>query len=117
MTGKEIYEKESWGDPGPGACTNCHGDYSDEDNPDYSRFKVLQFEGGVRTTDDWLDTRSVAEQERMVAFGVHGVRPDGVAYRNMAPYKNQLSRAEIARVVKYVRTLKPLLATIKTEDP
>lgn len=116
-SGKEIYETKMYGDPGPSSCLNCHAVWNDDETmADATKFKVYQFADGTRNKDTWLN-RTTAEQERLVAFGVHGVRPDGVAYRNMAPYKDYWSRAEISRVVQYVRTLEPLFETIKVADP
>jgi mono/diheme cytochrome c family protein len=72
--------------------------------------------GSTRTADNWLD-RSAAAQERLIAFGVHGVYDDGTAFQNMAPYNQVLSRAEIARVVEYIRKLDPVVVTVKSKDP
>ena len=117
-TGKEIYEgKENYGDSGPNACNHCHApDHNEELGTfDSTKFLVYQAPEGTRTTANWLD-RTAAEQERIVAFGSQGVRPDGIAYRYMGGYKGGLSRAEIERVVKYIRTLTPVMSSIKTKD-
>lgn len=113
--GKELYEKAEYGDPGPSTCSNCHGQSDHDGNRDASVFKVYVFEGSTRTVDNWLE-RTAAEQERVVAFGAHGTLPDGTAYENMAPYHSVMARAEIERVVKHLRTLTPLIETIKVKD-
>lgn len=121
-SGKEIYETtEDFGPAGPAQCNYCHAaDWNEENNTfDATKFRVHQMPEGKRTAANWLD-RSQAEQERIVAFGSHGVRPDGIAYRMMASYKNALSRAEIERVVTYVRTLTPVVTSdevVKLKDP
>lgn len=113
-SGKELYEAK-FGDPGPSACTSCHAGHDDAGTTDTSVFKVWLFEGSTRTADNWLD-RSAAEQERVVAFGAHGVLADGTAYDNMSPYHSVLARAEIERLVKHLRTLKPVIETVKVKD-
>jgi hypothetical protein len=114
-TGAEIYEAE-YEEPGPGACINCHAEWDADGNADATKFKVWVLAGSTRTVDNWLD-RTVAEQERVVAFGVHSVLPDGTAYQGMAPYHRVLTRPEIERVVAHLRTLEPVIAEIKTQDP
>lgn len=42
----------------------------------------------------------------IVAFGSHGLNDDWTAYANMPAFYGKYSRAEIERVVDYIRTLK-----------
>jgi hypothetical protein len=111
--GKDVYDAE-FTEPGPSACTSCHAGH-DTDEPDVSVFKVYVLPGATRTTANWLD-RTAAEQEKVVAFGQHATLADGTAYDNMSPYHGVLSRGEIERVVKHLRTLKPVIETIKLKD-
>lgn len=112
-TGKEVYEAEL-PDTGPRACTNCHADWSG-DEPDMSKFAVWVAEGSTRDASNWLDY-SAEKQQRIVAFGKQGMYDDGTVYSNMRGYHGVYSRAEIARVVDYVRTLEPMIKVIKTHD-
>jgi hypothetical protein len=113
-SGADVYKLE-YNEPGPGACTNCHAESDENHDPDVTKFKVWVQAGSTRTTANWLE-RTPAEQERVIAFGVHGTLPNGLAYNNMAAYNKQLSRAEIARVVQHLRTLTPILEVMKTAD-
>ena len=121
-SGKDILEqKEPFGKAGPAPCNYCHATDWDEEAGtfDATKFRVLQMPEGTRTAANWLD-RTQAEQERIVAFGSHGVRADGIAYSIMGAYKDVLSRAEIERVVTYIRTLPPVMTDnekIKIKDP
>jgi hypothetical protein len=56
----------------------------------------------------------------MVAFGTQGVHASGLAFAHMAPYHKIYSRAEIERVVEYIRTSEALTIQfheIKNQDP
>jgi hypothetical protein len=114
-TGQEIYAME-FTEPGPGACTNCHAEHTEAGDTDASKFKVWVFPGSTRTVENWTQ-RSAAEQERVVAFGAHGVTANGLAYQNMSAYNKVLSRAEIERVVAHLRTLTPEMHEVKLVDP
>ena len=114
-TGAELYDLK-FGDTDPSACTNCHADHTNHDKPDTSKFMVYVMPGSTRTTANWLD-RKASEQERLVAFGVHYTDAEGRAHQNMAPYNTVLSRKEIERIIKHVRTLTPVIKTIKVADP
>lgn len=114
-TGKDLYDLK-YADTDPSACSNCHADHTDEEHPDLSKFMVYVLPGSTRTAANWLD-RKAEEQERVVAFGVHYTDPAGRAIENMAPYNTVLSRKEIQRLVEHVRTLKPVIKTIKLQDP
>lgn len=116
-TGKELYALE-FGDTEPHACKGCHAEAidGDHDKPDLGTFYVYVLPGSTRNTSNWLDV-SAAEQERKVAFGVHYTDGHGREIQNMAGYNQVLSRKEIERLVAYIRTLKPILSTIKVTDP
>lgn len=100
---------------GPAPCVYCHAEYVD-DVPDSTVFRLHLLPGSTRTAENWLD-RSAAEMERIVAFGSHGVTPDGIAYASMVGYAKSLSRAEIERVVAHIRTLEPVIHEIKFDEP
>ncbi|MES1171599.1 MAG: hypothetical protein ABUL77_00040 [Bacteroidota bacterium] len=121
-TGKQIYE-EKLPETGPRACTNCHGGYDDVTKAvDPTKFKVYFMPGeqgtaGGRTLANWRDKRSAAEQARIVAFGSIGRLPDGTAFSHMAAYHKLYSRAEVERLVQFIRTdLQPIEAVIKLKD-
>lgn len=114
-TGKEIYEAELPAG-GPGACTNCHGVWG-EDGPDLTKFKVYVLPGSTRTVDNWLDLPQ-ATQEAIVAFGKSGVLDDGTPISNMVGYHKLYSKAEVQRVVEYIRTtLTAEVHEYKVADP
>jgi hypothetical protein len=115
-TGAELYEAK-YADPGPGACTNCHAVWEHgAEKGDATKFKVWLAPGSTRTAANWLD-RSAAEQERVVAFGAHSIVPNGPALENMSAYSQVLSRKQIERLVAHLRTLQPVIETIKLVDP
>jgi hypothetical protein len=121
-SGKDIYEAKL-PETGPRSCTNCHGGYDEATKKtDVTKFKVYFMPGeqespGGRTMQNWLQKRSAAEQARMVAFGSIGRLPDGMAFSHMSAYHKVFSRAEIERVVDYLRTqLQPIEAKIKIKD-
>jgi len=114
-TGKEVYEAELPAG-GPGACTNCHGVWG-EDGPDLTKFKVYVLPGSTRTVDNWLDLPQ-ATQEAIVAFGKSGVLEDGTPISNMVGYHKLYSKAEVQRVVEYIRTtLTAEVHEYKVADP
>lgn len=97
------------------SCNYCHAEWSDT-GFDATVFKLKLVPGSTRTLANWLDTPAEV-QERIVAFGARGVYPNGVAYSHMAAYYKKYSKAEIQRVVEYIRTQATVeIAYIKTED-
>lgn len=114
-TGQQIYE-EDLPETGPRSCLNCHAEWSDT-GPDRTKFKLWLPPGSTRTAANWLDT-SAATQERVVAFGSTGRLASGAAFAYMRAYHKLYARAEIERVVQYIRTqLTVVPATIKEGDP
>ena len=114
-TGQQIYE-EDLPETGPRSCINCHAVWSDT-GPDMTKFKLWLPPGSTRTAANWLDT-SAKTQARVVAFGSAGRLADGSAFAHMRAYHKLYSRAEIERVVDYIRTqLTVVPATIKERDP
>lgn len=103
---------------GPGPCKNCHGTVN-EQGEFSGEFKVYVHPGSGRTIDNWRDLPAAA-QARITAFGKKGTLADGRAYSNMAAYYKVYSRAEIERVVTYLRdepTLTIVIEEMKTDDP
>lgn len=100
------------------SCNYCHAEWSEDGSKfDATKFKVLVAPGSGRTLANWLD-RPAETQARMLAFGVHGEYANGVQYGHMAAYYKLYSRAEIERVVDYIRTkATPVLKEIKVSDP
>jgi|GEM_PF-1165739 len=97
------------------SCMNCHADWSGA-APDPTHFKVWVPPGSTRTLANWLD-RPAGEQARYIAFGSTGVYAGGQAYSHMAQYYKLYSRAEIERVVAYIRTTATVeIATVKVND-
>jgi hypothetical protein len=98
-TGKEIYE-------GEGACAaTCHGQFSPIFDPGVY---TLYYRNGSMTADEataHFQTDPIQKLYSTVAFGVHGMGDDGVAFAHMPPHYLKYSRAEIERVVAYIRTL------------
>lgn len=99
LTGKEIYEED-------GACAaTCHAQFEPVYDPGvytlYVRPNTLTEEEALDRFENGNDTRLYST----VAFGVHGINDDGVAYANMPAHYMKYSRAEIERVVAYIRSL------------
>ncbi|MCS6898962.1 MAG: cytochrome c [Myxococcales bacterium] len=92
QTGQQIYEET-------GACASmCHG----------SGGFALHVRPGTVTLEQAKERFLTGPRRRLesiVAFGVTGLNEDGVAQANMPPYHTKFSRAEIVRVVDYIRTL------------
>jgi hypothetical protein len=86
------------------------------DKLDPTKFNLYVMAGSTRNASNWLEL-SAAEQERKVAFGVHYTDGKGREIQNMSPYNQVLSRKEIERVVAHIRTLTPVVKTIKVQDP
>ena len=98
LTAEALYQK---------ACSGCHEGMAG-DQADSTKFKVFYPKGGDATkVEADFRNRSVATHVSIVAFGTHGTNPSGSEYSNMPAYYAKYSRAEIERVVTYVRTLTP----------
>ena len=113
-SGAELYD-QVFADTEPSSCSNCHAPHVD-DVAQLDKFIVHVPPGSTRNASNWLE-RTPAEQERVIAFGVHTVLPDGTAMKNMAQYKDVLSRTEIERLVAHLRTLTPVIEAMKIKDP
>jgi mono/diheme cytochrome c family protein len=105
-TGKEIYGMDLPAG-GPSSCTNCHAVWnSDFTKADLTKFRLWVLPHSGRNASNWLDL-SVTAQEGILAFGKTNMLPDGTPIDTMEGYHQLLSRAEIKRVVAYIRTLTP----------
>lgn len=93
------------------SCNYCHATWNEDGTFDATHFKVKVPPGSTRTTANWLD-KPAAAQARILAFGAHGQYENGVQFGHMAGYRTMYSRAEIERVVDYIRTT----ATISVEE-
>jgi len=91
-TGAAIYEA---------SCQGCHTTEAGE--------FILYVPKGtdLATAEAKFLEKTVDTQVTIVAFGTRGVNADSTAYSNMPAYHEKLSRAEIKRVVEYLRTLPP----------
>jgi hypothetical protein len=103
LSGQEIYEN--------GPCGNCHWDWADFDNPNSEVYTVVhgpEISGpaAVARFENSSDERLIS----IVMFGINGVHESGLAYSSMPDYFKTYSRAEIERVVEYVRSLPTLAA-------
>jgi mono/diheme cytochrome c family protein len=85
-------------------CNFCHGPGKDSFN--------LPVKTGTATSDadkkartDEFTGRSKERLVSEIAFGIHGVNENGTAFANMPGYYTKYSRAEIERVVDFLRTL------------
>lgn len=123
MTGEEIMKlDDEWyaeraGAYGPKACRTCHvvsefnEDKQDYDY-DYTKLKLPIMPNTGRNAGNWLD-RSPLYQENLVTFGSRGMTEDGTRYSNMASYAKLFSKAEIKRVVEYMRSFDPKNIVVK----
>lgn len=117
-SGKEVYEFDDMPEFGPANCTNCHAVWGEKDAmgnyppPDTTKFKVWVMPGSTRNASNWLQM-SAAQQEAIVAFGKTDFFADGTPQVSMRGYHKLLSREEIKKVVAHIRTLQPLIETIK----
>jgi hypothetical protein len=100
------------------SCNYCHAEWSEDFSTfDATKFKVHVVPGSGRTLATWLE-RTPEQMARIIAFGSHGQYADGTQYSHMQGYYKMYSRAEIERVVDYVRTTAtPVLHDIKVNDP
>lgn len=110
-TPQEILQAESLPEYGPQPCMNCHAEWTDH-GVDTTKFNVWVVPGSGRDLTNWLDLPRAA-QARTVAFGKASLLPDGTAYHGMAPYYKLYARAEIERLVDYIRTSPDLTIVIK----
>jgi len=112
-TGEEVYTGEL-PPAGPSSCTNCHAVWNETDagyEADATKFKLWVLPGSARNETNWLDL-SVEAQEGIVAFGKTSTLEDGSPIISMMGYHKLYSRAEIKRVVEYIRTLTPVVSEI-----
>ncbi|MGE0398247.1 MAG: hypothetical protein AB7T06_16205 [Kofleriaceae bacterium] len=102
------------------SCNYCHAEWSkDGTTYDITKFKVRVPEGSTRDLSNWLD-RSPEAMARIIAFGAHATTEEGQQIAYMAPYYQMFSRAEIERVVAYIRDpamVTPSLAVTRIADP
>ena len=98
LTGKEIYSA--------GPCGNCHGDWSDYENPNFNVYTIVH---GSELTGEQAETRfKTSTDQRLLSiliFGTQGLHPDGTPYSNMPAYYQKYSLAEIKRTLEYVKSL------------
>jgi len=98
-TGKEIYE-------GEGACAEtCHGQFEPIYDPSIYTLYVRPDTLTLEEAEKRFKTGSAPRLYSTVAFGAHGINGDGIAFANMPPHYSKYSRAEIERVVEYIRTI------------
>jgi len=113
LTGEEImkledsYFIERSGQYGAKSCKTCHtpSEFDDEQGAyiyDFTKLRLHMWPDSGRDATNWTE-RSAAIQERVVMFGAQGMTEDGIHYSNMAPNNKILSKAEIKRVVEYMR--------------
>jgi len=94
QSGQEIYET--------GPCAGCHNNAS-KGASTYVVFVRPGADAAVALKS--FDNSSNARLEAIVALGTQGVYDDGTAFSNMPSYRDTYSRAEIERVVAYIREL------------
>jgi cytochrome c551/c552 len=83
------------------SCKGCHGAVEGK-----FQLVVKPGTGAERVAAFQADTAENAERlVSTVAFGTQGHNQNGTAYANMPTFRAQLSKAEIKRVVDYVRSL------------
>jgi len=99
------------------SCNYCHAKFApDGSSFDATTFIVKLTPGSTRTLANWLD-RTADEQARLIAFGHHAVFNNS-QYAAMGGYYKMYSRAEIERVVQYIRNDATIeFSTIKFGDP
>jgi hypothetical protein len=79
-------------------CQDCHGEA-----PNFTLFVAPGTDLVAATAT--FKAKPTAQLASIVAFGVTGVNESGSAYSNMAPTYDQYSRAEIERMIVYIKTL------------
>lgn len=94
LSGEEIYEA--------GPCAGCHNN-AGRGASNYIIFVKpgADMAAALENFNDSSDLRL----HTIVAFGTQGVNPDGTGFSNMPAYREKYSRAEIERVVEYLRGL------------
>lgn len=99
------------------SCNYCHAKYSEDGSSfDATTFIVKLTPGSTRNLANWKD-RSADEQARLIAFGHHAVFGN-TQYAAMGGYYKMYSRAEIERVVEYIRNVATIeFSEIKFGDP
>lgn len=107
-----LVEDQPEGEASP--CRYCHIQ-SGESGPDLSKFKIYVPPGSTRNATNWLDLPKEA-QVKIIAFGKNLNLPDGTMAANMKGYHKRYSRAEIERLVDYIRTRTVEVKTIRTKD-
>jgi len=103
-SGQEIYED---------TCASCHG--GDEDSENAAEIYTLFVEPGG-DQDAALAEFMALEQTTLVnnvAFGAVGFYEDGTPYANMPAYHEELSLAEVRRVVEHLEGLEVSVEEIK----
>lgn len=93
LSGKEIYEE---------TCAKCHG--GDEGAKDANNVYTVFFEPGGDAEEaraNFLNTKE-AVLVKKAAFGSIGYYEDGTPYANMPAYHEELSVAELRRVVDHL---------------
>jgi len=95
LSGEEIYES--------GPCAGCHNDAF----KGASTYTVFMHPGETAEAAT-ARFQSATDLKLMatVAFGTQGQNDDGTQFSNMPSYRDKFSRAEIGRVVEYLKTLK-----------
>ncbi len=113
-TGPEVYAGEL-PPAGPSSCTNCHGVWNEGDGGsevDTTKFRLWLVPGSTRNETNWLDLSEEA-QAGIVAFGKGNTLADGSPIVSMMGYHKLYARAEIERVVEFIRTLTPVVSEIQ----
>ncbi|WP_437588538.1 MopE-related protein [Sorangium sp. So ce1000] len=85
-----------------GRCSHCHSGAAGK-----FTVQVPPGEDVSAFVADFWDHRSDAYLRSIIAFGIDGATPEGQAYSNMPGSYQLLSRAEMDRLIAYLRTLTP----------
>lgn len=95
-------------------CSWCHsasGGHLNHDGEHEIAFKLPVAPGTADTDEKKAQieaeflSRSAEYQVNVIAFGLHGTNANGTAYANMPAYHLVYSKAEIERLVDYIRSL------------
>lgn len=95
-TGQDVYEE---------TCMSCHGGGHDAEDASLVYTHFVMPGGDVDASLAAFNARSDAALVNIVAFGSVGYYDDGTAYSNMPAYHEELSLAEVRRVVEHIRDL------------
>ncbi len=99
LSGQEIYEQD-------GSCAaTCHAQFEPVYDPSIYTLYMRTGDISPREAVDRFKNGSDKRLFSTVAFGVDGINDDGTAFAHMPPHYLKYSRAEIERVVAYIRTL------------